>query len=488
MKKGLVLLILVCCFLIPTSSISAINVTGEIEHDSEHPTLTNGEITEEEWRAGEGDGMDGVGNPGADDPNDASVKDRFFGWLDDLADSGGEFIGDVYNSTVDSLKELGSNLQDIGHNIADVANSVVDRIADAWNGLSDGVQDLILTVAAVIAAVAVAVALAAAAAAVITAFTLSAGVIAAIVAGAAVVGGLYYLAQGGTDDFTFFGAFTSALTGGVMGGFLTTSLGGAVVLNAVRALGTHNFKAGLAMALSRGSLATGRYIVGTMLKNSVIPFTVYGVSLVLDFVVNGNVPSGREMFFESLFIVLTAPIGGAIFKRAASQLRMKNIFSGMSWGLAGINLGGATSFALASIGEGNGELRDYIIGSLVATLFVYSDVNLDKFIVKNGLSKSRREVTLLYETAKRFLSERITDSFKGEKPAGQFYTPHVGDSINYSNINASLNETNVNPNPLENHGAKLGNVQNLDVNQFNGNLTAEEVEAIEEYLKDLQKD
>src|SRR5690606_9652206 len=121
---------------------------------------------ETEWRAGEDPRYDGIRDPGSTPPrveeaDNPSFLDRAFDWLDGLMDVAGDFIGDVYEATVDALGNIGRELQQIGLDILEAAANVLSGIADWWNGLSAEIQDLILTIIAVVAAVAVAIGVAA---------------------------------------------------------------------------------------------------------------------------------------------------------------------------------------------------------------------------------------------------------------------------------------------------------------------------------------
>lgn len=512
MRKYILMFLAFLLVLIPTSTAMAGVISGEIELEQDHPILTDGEITETEWRAGEDPRYDGIRDPGStppkvEEPDNPSFLDRAFDWLDGLMEAAGDLIGDVYEATVDTLGNIGRELQQIGIDILEAAANILSGIADWWNGLSTEIQHLILTIIAVVAAVAVAIAVAAIVAALVAGFALTGGVIAAIIAGAVILGGLYYIAQGGTEDFSFLGVFTSALAGGLFGAFAASSAGASTFWALIRALGTNNFKAGLAVALSQGKWTGALYLAGTWLKASALPLVVYWVSVLADIGLTGELPSGREVFFESLMIILTTPLGGPVFERAKTLFQAKNIFAGLGWGFVGINVGGISSFILASIGEGQGTFLDFLAGSITTGLFIYPDLNLDKFIVNEGLSRYSLGVEIIYEKFKGIFGDGVSDLITGNNSGGEtkFYHPHVGGSLDLSTIQPNSSPTNINIDPSVNIDTGINinldsnidmqtnldseNLQKiLDNSNWNGegnHMSDEEVEAIRKYLLDL---
>ncbi|TRM12070.1 hypothetical protein FH966_10460 [Lentibacillus cibarius] len=465
MKKQLLGLFVLLLFMSPSTIFASGNVKiiGEIEMEGDHPTLSDGEVSETEWREGRPGGTDGSGSeePGSPD-SDGGLVD----WLADLWDDAVDAGEKVWDSLKDGAKVTWDTIAGGAEASWDFIKNVGVSISDWYNDLPDWGQDLIKTIGAVIIGAAIVIGVIVGGAALLGITIAVGSVIAGAIAGAVLLGGGYFALNGGTDDFSFSHALMWATGGGFLGGFAFTSAGSAVVTALARRLApTFAQKLYLIFQLGGRGMAA-RFLLGTWLRKSVVPMSGLIIFEGLNIFMTGELPSARNFASNTILTLLTAPIGGHFTNKAISSFGNKKIVNGVLSASAGMNIGGASSYLLESAGSGSGSWIDYVVGMATAGLFMRLRPTVNKY-----MTDKTREIG--YEVLQKSTGGQLSNILKGK--------PNI--------INGFQEPTNTKyyrktPKSFNLNGSVDPNLS-YDSLQNKNKLTQQEQKALQDYLQSV---
>ncbi len=475
--RKILFLFTVLMFILPPLSPLVADVTGEIEKNREHPILTDAEISEREWDAGEDGDSSDVNPPHVDDQDRGPIDyitdflEGLWDGITDIAETSADAIGNIAGNLWDGFTEWAensiNNLRNIGEELWDGFTDFIDtamneigealssiwdfirnipaNLVEFWNSLSDLTKTILAAILAIVLIIG---------GALLLGIALSVGLIVAIIAGVVLAATAYYQLFGGTELFSFTGALIWALTGGIASGVMLANGAFASILGTLR-LGGQLLMHKLRMNLASFSLASVLYtkanggIIGAIVAlaktswgkgliiGNLITLVDYGIKFM-----NGDDLSFGQIALDIIINSIAGSIGGATIGKIITALKNRNFVKVLELFEINAFLGGMSNVLVTE----NATFEDFLLGAGLGAAFVIPDIILDM----RGISGDM--VTVISESIKKIISNIFGNIFGSgaeeksisvpSKDPPQFNTIKVNPAPNIDFIH-----TNPNPPP-----------------------------------------